>query len=320
MSRFDDIQAEQKATERKSKSIEKRMEKFRSDILAGKDSTGNPMKDFMFVNFGLDEKRERAIHTITDHLSGADAIGTPVLIKDEFHYQKDAVICHGFGGKPEYNPYALFLLRFGVISDKPTWSVEGLTLPMEHYAFAIQESEFLYAPHWDAHSSSIQLTKAELVDQIFFFGQSEERIDIPPAFWEEYQKGPSHYRSKLGSYRLEALVGDAVTERCAEWDKVNHAHGNERHSYDEALFIVDSGMTQKEYAQNMESMREKRRKELFTEILVADKIEMLELLEEAIGLDMHNKPGQYNKERGVTIDIPDFVKARCDDLGVKYQK
>jgi hypothetical protein len=249
MGKLDEILQQRKDVKQQAQKANEELEKYRKAILSGKESTGDPIKDFCIAHWLTDDtKKEEELRALTKRI----VKGEPMLVSTRFTYVRDIVICHGFGAPPEYHNAESGFMRFA-IAEEPVWSVNGLTMPTEHYAYTTSDMERAFSPEWRAHTSPLALTDAELLDHFHrWWEQSYEREkpkesdkdltdedvtkmvkemaeavskgkryrpsprtrkDLPDEFWEEFNKGPGNYRSERGACHTTILVGDEAHEQ-----------------------------------------------------------------------------------------------------------
>jgi len=329
MAKLDEILKKQKEASEQGKKVQQEIEEYRQAVLKGKESTGDAIKDFCIVHHLTDdEKQEGEFRKLSKSI--AKAKGEPLLVMTKFAYVYNTTVC-GYN-RPEYERGEMTFLR-ATTADKPEWTINGVTVPGKHYAFATG-GRFFMEPLWEAHTAPLVMTAAELFNNYYAWSRKEKenssgRTDLPDEFWRAFGEGPGDYRSERENCETEILVGkDALTQFKhwgLRWVEENGKREYKRiDSYAEALHCIQNGMTVKESAEREQGERYRRQVRIAEGLVRAIEAgespdDIKERLKLGAKADVQHLYLTQCGKRGVKYEFPDFFSGLCKEYGVKYK-
>lgn len=296
----------QKALEAKDKGNQE-VTALKERIVKG-ESLGNPIKDYLFVNYGTTEFPivEEQLKSLSDRINAHNGQQVMVL------YTKQEVIREGDGGcfgGGDWTRLKICGQELGILNGELKFNLANgsIILPTQNYA---QKGEDLHI--WEVDHYPWKL--------------KEEGITIPG-----YHYAPQYFEESRRLARPEILVDDEVelyfstglsffeqylSSRSKAW-KEHLLETNPRDvngDYLDALNLLGLAAPER-FQQKYDAQVEQHRMEVLEGI--KNQKEAKQYLAQALALGMHQEEKTIQLELGITMNLPEYIKAQCDKHGIK---
>jgi hypothetical protein len=307
MTRLDEILNLEDQSKQLNNEAQTRLAQLREDIKSGTDSTKDPITDFCIVHHG---RPDAALYQKIQGITASIQKGGEFLLRTVVNGAIETHTCHFTYGTTERDAYAIEYLRLGVADDVPVVTIDGITIPVKHYAWNSREGA--------AYDGRIGLANFHPweVSQGMIVVKPEELI---AHYLHRYSDLPVPHKKKLG-YRqdfvplgidVQSFGGQELQERFKELGFYYREEFSIKREefYEDGKKVLELGMSLKEFDELQKRIVAERKDAIVDRIVKGEVDE--DLIREAISLDLHKERREVKEGPGKLLIIPEVVSEYC---------
>ena len=271
------------------------------------ESLGNPIKDYLFVQYGMTEFPgvEEQLKKLSDKIKAYNDQQVMVL------YTKEEVISKGDGGcfgGGDLTRLEITGQQLGILNGELKFNLTNgnIVLPTNKH---VQKGDDLHI--WDVSGFSWEVKEGNIAISGYHYQPSyfmeDHKLSKPKILLGDevelyFSVGSSYFEQYLSS-RNEAWKNHLLED--------NNYINNE---YLSALNLLGISVPER-FQQKYDTRVERQRTKVLEQI--KNQKEAKHYLPQALELSLHKEPREIQLEPGITMNLPEYIRAQCDKHGIK---